>query len=120
MNYIEDFVAAVPSANKAKYIRHATRAAAIFKQHGILQLVESRGDEVPHGETTWFPMAVKCRPDETVIFSSITRTSKQARKQGMEKAMAYPRLNPENQPMPFDGIRLIFGGFEIIVDERAR
>jgi len=78
--------------------------------------VECWGDDVPGGEVTSFPMAVKCRPDEIVVFSWILWPSRQARDEGMKKAMADARLKPDANPMPFDGKRLIFGGFEMIVE----
>ena len=82
-----------------------------------LKLVECWGDDVPDGEVTFFPMAVKRKDDETVVFSWITWPSRKARDEGMKKVMGDPRLMPDTNPMPFDGKRLIYGGFEIIVDE---
>ncbi|MEL7488560.1 MAG: DUF1428 domain-containing protein, partial [Pseudomonadota bacterium] len=70
----------------------------------------------PDGEVTSFPMAVKLEPEETVVFSWIEWPSKEARAAGMEKAMKDPRLQPGENPMPFDGKRMIFGGFETVVD----
>ena len=116
MPYIDGFVAAVPTANKAAYKKHAEDAAAVFKEHGALKLVECWGDDVPPGEVTSFPLAVKCRDDETVVFSWVLWPSREARNAGMEKAMTDPRLQPDVNPMPFDGKRMIFGGFEMIVD----
>lgn len=116
MPYIDGFVAAVPTANKAAYKKHAQDAAVVFKEHGALKLVECWGDDVPPGEVTSFPMAVKCRDDETVVFSWVLWPSREARNAGMEKAMTDPRLQPDVNPMPFDGKRMIFGGFEMIVD----
>ncbi len=116
MSYIDGFVAAVPTANKAAYKKHAEDAAVVFKEHGALKLVECWGDDVPDGEVTSFPMAVKCRDDETVVFSWVLWPSREARNAGMEKAMTDPRLQPDVNPMPFDGKRMIFGGFEMIVD----
>ena len=84
--------------------------------HGALKLVECWGDDVPDGKVTSFPMAVKCKPDETVVFSWILWPSRQARDEGMKRVMADPRLKPDVNPMPFDGKRLIFGGFEMIVE----
>lgn len=69
------------------------------------------------GKLTSFPMAVKCQPDETVVFSWIRWPSRTARDEGMKKAMSDPRLQPDKNPMPFDGKRMIFGGFEMLVDE---
>lgn len=116
MNYVDGFVAAVPTANKEKYIKHAREAAVVFKEHGALKLVECWGDDVPDGTVTSFPMAVKCKPDETVIFSWIVWPSRDIRNQGMAKVMEDPRLQAETNPMPFDGKRLIYGGFEMVVE----
>lgn len=115
--YVQGFVAAVPTANKDAFIKHAREAAEVFKEHGALKCVECWGDHVPDGEVTSFPMAVKTKPDETVVFSWITWPSKQALEAGMAKAMEDPRLQPDTNPMPFDGKRAIFGGFVPVVDE---
>lgn len=117
MSYIDGFVAAVPTANKAEYIRHASDAAAVFKEHGVEKMVECWGDDVPEGEVTSFPMAVKCRPDETVVFSWLVWPSREVRDKAMPRIMEDPRLQPDVNPMPFDGKRLIYGGFEVVVDE---
>ncbi len=116
MNYMDGFVAAVPNDNKAQYLEHATMAAEVFKDHGALQVVESLGDNVPDGEVTSFPMAVKCEADETVVFSWVSWPSKEARDAGWEAIMADPRMQPDENPMPFDGKRLIYGGFQMILD----
>lgn len=116
MNYIDAFVAAVSNENKAAYIRHANDAAIVFKEHGALKLVECWGDDVPDGEVTSFPMAVKCKENETVVFSWIVWPSKEVRNSGMEKVMNDPRMDMKINPMPFDGSRLIYGGFQMIVD----
>lgn len=117
MSYIDGFVVAVPKANKDVYQRYAIESAAAFKEHGALKLVECWGDDVPEGEVTSFPMAVQCKPDESVVFSWIIWPSKEARNEGMQKAMADPRLNPDTHPTPYDGLRMIYGGFEMFVDE---
>lgn len=117
MTYVDGFVAAVPTANKDKYIKHASDAAVVFREHGALSLVECWGDDVPEGTVTSFPMAVKCEPGETVVFSWITWPSKGARNAGMAKVMEDPRLKPDVNPMPFDGKRLIYGGFQMAVEE---
>lgn len=116
MNYVDGFVAAVPTANKEKYRKHARDAVAVFKDAGALKVVECWGDDVPDGEVTSFPMAVKRKDDETVVFSWIVWPSKEARNAGMEKVMNDPRMSMENNPMPFDGKRLIYGGFEMILE----
>ncbi|QJQ98834.1 MULTISPECIES: DUF1428 domain-containing protein [Halomonas] len=117
MNYVDGFVAAVPTANREQYIQHARDAAEVFKEHGALRVVECWGDDVPEGKVTSFPLAVQCRPDETVIFSWLVWPSREVRDQAMAKVMADPRLQPDVNPMPFDGKRLIYGGFEVVVDE---
>lgn len=115
MDYVEGFVAAVPTKNRDDYIRHASEAARIFKEHGALRLVECWGDDVPTGEKTSFPQAVQCEPDETVVFSWALWPSREARDAGMTKIMNDPRMR--DNPMPFDGSRLIYGGFQMILDE---
>lgn len=117
MTYVDGFVAAVPTKNKEIYRVHAKKAATVFKEHGALKLVECWGDDVPEGKITSFPMAVKCQQDETVVFSWVIWPSREVRDQGMEKVMSDPRLQPDANPMPFDGKRMIYGGFEMIVDE---
>jgi uncharacterized protein YbaA (DUF1428 family) len=116
MNYVDGFVAAVPTANREAYRKHAESGVAVFKQHGALAVVECWGDDVPEGKVTSFPMAVKRQADETVVFSWVVWPSRQARDAGMKKVMADPRLQPDVNPMPFDGKRLIYGGFEVLVD----
>ena len=98
------------------YKKHAEAAAVVFKEHGAVKVVECWGNDVPDGTTTSFPMAVKRKEDETVVFSWITWPSRKVRDEGMKKAMADPRLQPDRNPMPFDGKRLIYGGFEVILD----
>ena len=116
MSYIDGFVAAVPTANREAYRKYAEEAAAVFREHGALKLMECWGDDVPEGKLTSFPLAVKCQPDETVVFSWIVWPSKEVRDAGIQKIMADPRLQPEVNPMPFDGQRMIYGGFSPIVD----
>jgi uncharacterized protein YbaA (DUF1428 family) len=114
MSYVDGFVAAVPTANREIYKAHAEAASVVFKEHGALAMVECWGDDVPDGQTTSFPMAVKRKDDETVVFSWITWPSREARNEGMRKVMADPRMQPDVNPMPFDGKRLIYGGFEVL------
>ncbi|SEA94704.1 DUF1428 domain-containing protein [Paraburkholderia sartisoli] len=115
MTYIDGFVAAVPTASREAFRQHAEAAAVVFREQGALQVVECWGDDVPEGTLTSFPMAVKRKDDETVVFSWILWPSRQVRDKGMQAVMADPRLRPETNPMPFDGKRAIFGGFEVIV-----
>ena len=117
MEYVDGFVGAVPAANKDAYIEHARLAAEVFKDCGATRVVECWGDDVPDGEQTSFNLAVKRQPDEVVVFSWVAWPSKEAREAGMEKAMVDERLHPDNNPMPFDGKRLIYGGFQMVLDE---
>lgn len=116
MTYVDGFIAAVPTANREIYRKHAQDAAAVFREHGALSLVECWGDDVPDGEVTSFPMAVKCQSDETVVFAWITWPSKEVRDAGMKKVMEDSRMQPDSNPMPFDGKRMIYGGFEVLLE----
>lgn len=116
MTYVDGFVAAVPTAGKEAYRKYAADAAAVFREHGAIGHVECWGDDVPRGELTDFHRAVQARGDETVVFSWITWPDKATRDAGMEKAMGDPRIQPETNPMPFDGKRMIYGGFAAIVE----
>ncbi|TQV86121.1 DUF1428 domain-containing protein [Exilibacterium tricleocarpae] len=118
MTYVDGYLLAVPTANKKAYLTLAEEVSLVFKDHGALSVVENWGDDIPDGEVTSFPMAVKCMKDETVVFSWVVWPSKDVRDAGMKKSMEDPRMkgvSPES--MPFDGKRLIFGGFETIVDK---
>lgn len=115
MHYVDGFVAAVPTANRAAYLAHAEKTADLFHEFGALQVVETWGDDVPPGKLTSFPLAVQCKEDETVVFSWITWPSKAVRDAAWAKVMEDPRMAPENNPMPFDGKRLIYGGFQTIL-----
>ncbi len=117
MSYVDGFVAAVENDNKEAYIKHAKIAAAVFKEYGALKVVECWGDEVPDGEVTSFPMAVKCKENETVVFSWVIWPDKKVREDGWQKMMEDPRMDPTNEPMPFDGKRLIYGGFQMMLEE---
>ena len=116
MTYVEGFVLAVPTAQKEEYRQHAADAAALVKEFGVRRHVEAWGDDVPEGKLTSFPMAVKRKEDEAVVFSWITWPSREVRDAGMKKVMEDPRLKDNFQSMPFDGQRMIFGGFQVIVD----
>ena len=116
MAYVEGFVLAVPAGNREVYRQHAEIAAQVFKDNGATQVVEAWGDDVPEGKLTSFPMAVKRQDDEVVVFSWIRWPSRAVRETGMKRSMEDPRLQTGTGPMPFDGKRMIFGGFEVIVD----
>lgn len=114
MNYVDGFICAVPNANKDAYIDYAKKYGAVFKEYGALSVVDCWGDDVPEGKLTSFTMAVKREADESVIFSWITWSSKAVRDEAWKKLMEDPRMSPQNNVMPFDGKRVIYGGFQII------
>jgi uncharacterized protein YbaA (DUF1428 family) len=116
MNYVDGFVAAVPAANRETYRQYAEKSVSLFKEHGALKVVECWGDDVPEGKLTSFPLAVQRKPDEAVIFSWIVWPSKTVRDDAWKKLMDDPRMSPESNPMPFDGKRMIYGGFQMIVE----
>ncbi len=114
MNYVDGFVLAVPAANKAAYIAHATAMLPLLKECGVLRLVECWGDDVPDGSVTDFRRAVQAKEDEVVLFSWMEWPSKAAREAGVQRMMDDPRM--ADMAIPFDGKRMIFGGFQPILD----
>ncbi|MBO6506442.1 MAG: DUF1428 domain-containing protein [Kordiimonadaceae bacterium] len=117
MTYIDGFVAAVPTANKDKYRKHSALAAALFKKHGALTVIEGWGDDVPTGEVTDFRRAVHAQDDETVVFSYVVWPNKAFREDANPKVFADMEAAGEAMMnMPFDGKRLIYGGFEALVE----
>jgi uncharacterized protein YbaA (DUF1428 family) len=114
MAYIDGYVAAVPNANKQAYLDMATKMAVLFKQNGATRIMETWANDVPEGKLTSFPMAVKREDGESVIFSWIEWPSKAVRDTGWKAAMSDPQMQMNN--MPFDGQRIIFGGFDVILD----
>ena len=119
MTYIDGFVIAVPTAGKEKFIRHANGTNSVFMELGATRILECWGDDVPDGKLTDFRRAVQAKEDETVVFSWIEWPDKATRDTAMtrmrELMKTDPRMNPEKNPMPFDGRRLIFGGFSPVV-----
>ncbi len=116
MAYIDGFVIAVPTANKDAFIEHARDMDSIFMEFGATRIVECWGDDVAHGKLTDFYRAVAAKDDESVVFSWIEWPDKATRDAGMDAAMKDPRFSPENSPMPFDGARMIYGGFEPVFE----
>ena len=114
MSYVDGMVCAVPTARREAYLKYAQGLAALFKQHGALTVVDTWGDDVPEGKLTSFTMAVKREPDETVVFSWVMWPSKRVRDAAWKTLMDDPRMKPENNPMPFDGRRMIYGGFQTL------
>jgi len=116
MAYVMGFVAAVPNENREAFRKHADLAAVYFKGNGANRVVECWGADVPDGKVTSFPMAVKAKDGETVVFSWIEWPSKEVCDTAMNAMMNDQRFDPATNPMPFDGQRMIFGGFEPILD----
>jgi len=116
MSYADGFVLAVPKARLEDYKEMARNAGAVWKDHGALAYVECTGDDVPYGELTSFPRAVQAKEDEVVIFSWVVYESRAARDEIVKKVMADPRLTMPPAGMPFDGKRMIYGGFEVFVE----
>lgn len=120
MSYVDGFVLAVPTANKERLIQYAKIVDTICLELGATRVMECWGDDVPDGEQTDFRKAVNATPDETVVFSWVEWPSKEIRDQAMNRmhklAQTDDRFNPETNPAPFDGKRLIFGGFTPVVE----
>lgn len=115
MSYVDGVVIPVPVANKERYTDLAKKMADMFKQHGAIQVVECWSNDVPEGEITSFNLAVKRKDDEAIVFSWIMWPSKDVRDEAWEKIMAAGDMHGPDG-MPFDGKRLIYGGFDAIVE----
>lgn len=116
MPYVDGFVIAVPEGNLAAYRRIARNAGKVWMEYGALQYLECVGDDVPPGKVTSFPMAVKLKKGEVVLFSFITYRSRAHRDRVNKRVMADPRIaNMGPEKMPFDTKRMIWGGFRSIV-----
>jgi len=115
--YIDGFVIAVPTAKKEKFRQHGEEIDKLFIKHGAVQVIEAWGDDVPKGETTDFYRAVKAKEDETIVFSWVFWPDKATRDAGNEKIMADMKaMGDVAMKMPFDGKRMICGGFETLVE----
>ena len=117
MAYVDGFVVAVPDGNKETYREGAARMADMWLEFGAERVVECWGDDVPDGKVTDFRRSVKAEPGETVVFSWIVWPSKAVRDEANPRLMEDPRM--QNYEMPFDGKRMIYGGFDVIVDKSA-
>ena len=118
MHYVDGFVLPVPRKNLKAYKRMAAKASKVWRDHGALEVVEGVADDVKKGKWTSFPRSVKLKPGEVVVFSYIVYKSRKDRDRVMGKVMKDPRLADMMNPkeMPFDGKRMIFGGFKTIVE----
>jgi uncharacterized protein YbaA (DUF1428 family) len=115
MSYVDGFIIPVPAEKREAYRKVAEIAAPVFKEHGALRVVECWGDDIPDGEVTDFRKAVKAEGAENVVFSWIVWPSKEVRDEGNKKVMADPRLAGMTD-MPFDGKRMFWGGFQVLLD----
>ena len=118
MHYVDGFVVPVPRKNLKAYKRIALKASKVWRDHGALEVVECLADDVKKGKWTSFPRSVKLKPGEVVVFSYIVYKSRKDRDRVMGKVMKDPRLADMMNPkeMPFDGKRMIWGGFKTIVE----
>ncbi|WP_070156274.1 DUF1428 domain-containing protein [Sphingobium phenoxybenzoativorans] len=119
MSYIDGFVLAVPTANKDQFITHSRLGDSVFMELGATRILECWGDDVPDGKLTDFRRAVQATAEETVVFSWIEWPDKATRDAGMARlddlVKTDDRFNPEKNPVPFDGKRMIYGGFAPVV-----
>lgn len=120
MTYIQGFVAAVPTANRDTFRTHAEKAMEGFRAYGMQHGAECWGDDVPDGKLTSFPLAVKAQADETVVFAWYMWPSRAIHDAAMKEAIHDPRLSMDTNPMPFDGKRVIYGGFEPLLELGSR
>lgn len=116
MTYVDGFIIAVPKQNLKAYEEMARLGGEVWMEHGALSYVECVADDVPYGEVTSFPRAVQAKEDEIVIFSWVTYRSREERDAVMAKVMADPRLEGSMANAPFDGKRMIFGGFTSLIE----
>jgi uncharacterized protein YbaA (DUF1428 family) len=117
MTYFEGFIAPVPEANKDAYRTHATNFASLSPEFGIGRHVEAWDNDVPEGKLTDYRKAVDAKPDEKIVLAFFEYPNRQARDAANEKFMSDPRMADMGKDMPFDGKRMIMGGFEAIVEE---
>ncbi|KAB2937477.1 MAG: DUF1428 domain-containing protein [Hyphomicrobium sp.] len=118
MPYVDGFVVPVPKKNLDAYKKLAQKAGKVWMEHGALEFKECIADDVKVGKLTSFPRSVKLKPDEVVVFSYIVYKNRAARDKINKKVMEDPRLKSmmAGKDMPFDGKRMIYGGFETLVD----
>lgn len=117
MTYIAGFVSPVPARNKDAYFKLAEDSAPLFREFGAARMVEAWGDDVPEGKLTDFYRSVKAEPAEVIVFSWHEYPSAEAAAAANEKMMADPRMEEYGKDMPFDGARMIYGGFEVVFED---
>jgi uncharacterized protein YbaA (DUF1428 family) len=112
MPYVDGFVLAVPKASLEAYKEDSRKLSQVWIEYGALSCVECVADDVPYGELTSFPRAVQAKDDEVVVLAWITYENRARRDEINAKVMADPRLQGPEAELPFDGKRMIIGGFE--------
>ena len=117
MAYVDGFLLPVPKRKVNAYLELSRKAGKIWREHGAVEYRECVGDDLNIKNMTGFPKMAKTKAGETVVFSWILWPSREVRNSAMKAVMADPRMQPGANPMPFDGKRVIFGGFEMIVEE---
>ena len=118
--YVDGFVLPVPHEKREAYLAMAEKAATNFEKHGALRLVEAWGDDLPDGKVTDFRRSVQAKEDENVVFSWLEWPDKATRDAAWAKMMDDPEMQPDHGNMPFDGMRMFWGGFEVILDSGAQ
>ena len=118
MSYIQGFLIAVPKANKQAYVKSAQSAAPIFQEYGATRVMETWSEDIPDGKVTDFKRAVQAKENEAIVFSWIEWPDKQTYDAATQKMETDPRWK-EMPDMPFDGSRMIWGGFAPIFDTDA-
>jgi uncharacterized protein YbaA (DUF1428 family) len=118
MSYVDGFVVPVPTRKLAAYRRMAAKAGKIWREHGAIEYIECLADDVKPGKVTSFPQSVKLKRGETVVFSWVVYKSRKDRDRVNAKVMKDPRMAPmmDLKSLPFDGKRMFWGGFKVIVD----
>ena len=119
MAYVDGFVIAVPTVKRQQFLEHANTVDPVFLELGATRVTECWADDVPDGKLTDFKRAVQCQDDEIVVFAWIEWPDKATRDAAMAKMTSDPRFDRSNLPIPFDGKRMIFGGFVPVVDLKA-
>ncbi len=116
MAYVDGFIVAVPKAKLDQYKDQARLAGKVWKEHGAHDYVEALADDAPYGDLTSFPRSVQAKDDEIVVFSYVTYDSREHRDEVIKKVLADPRMKDGMENMPFDGKRMIHGGFDTFIE----
>jgi uncharacterized protein YbaA (DUF1428 family) len=117
VSYVQGFLIPVPNGNREAYRAMAAKTAPFFKEYGALRIVECWGEAIPHGTVTDFYKAVQAEEGENVVFAWVVWPDKQTCDAAHDKMMADGRMETPPADMPFDGKRMIFGGFSVLLDE---